>query len=148
MFLLLKNYVMQNSWTLTYSKYARVPTLEFRPNFLRYLTSATLAKPPTRSKLLTNQRIALALTFCMGMFTSLGNQSIDLQYKSIDWFLWKGNIVIKNVNNSKARASNVRKTYARLRGYTKSNIKVVHKPDKVDKPEFNWFIRVLHLPTS
>ena len=147
MFLLLKNYVMQNFWTLTYSKYARVPTLEFWPNFLWYLTSATLGKPSTRSKLLTNQRITLALTFYMAMFTSLRNQSIDLQYKLIDWLLWEGNIVIKKVNNSKVRASNVRKTYARLRGYTKSNIKVVHKPDKVDKPGFNQSITALHLPT-
>ena len=47
------------------------------------------------------------------MFTSYRNQSIDLQYISIDRFLYEGNIVMKKVNKSKARASNVRKTYTR-----------------------------------
>ena len=33
----------------------------------------------------------------MPMFLSYRNQSIDLQYKSIDWFLYEGNIGMKKV---------------------------------------------------
>ena len=39
------------------------------------------------------------LTFFMPMFPSYRNQSIDLQWKSIDWFLYEGNIGMKNIKH-------------------------------------------------
>ena len=38
------------------------------------------------------------LTFFMPMFPSYRNQSTDLYYKSIDWFLYEMNIGMKKVN--------------------------------------------------
>ena len=36
-------------------------------------------------------------TFFMAMFPSYRNQSIDLHYKSVDWFLYEVNIAMKKV---------------------------------------------------
>ena len=36
------------------------------------------------------------------MFPSYRNQSVDLLWKSIDWFLYDGNIDCERVNNFKA----------------------------------------------
>ena len=40
------------------------------------------------------------LTFFMPIFPLYRNQSIDLDYKSIDWFLYEGNIGMKKVKSA------------------------------------------------
>ena len=40
------------------------------------------------------------VTFFMPMFPSYRNQSIDLHYKSINWFLYEGNIGMKKVKSA------------------------------------------------
>ena len=73
----------------------------------------TSTKTSIRCKLLTNQRIQLALNVSVAIFPGYRDQSTDLQYKSIDWLLCGGNIAMKKVTNGKASTSNVRKTYTR-----------------------------------
>ena len=45
-----------------------------------------------------NENQYYKLTFFMSVFPSYRNQSIDLQSKSIDWFLCEGNIGMKKVD--------------------------------------------------
>ena len=49
----------------------------------------------------------------MVILPSFINQLIDLQYKSIYWFLYEGKIAMKKVNSGKVSTSNVRKIYER-----------------------------------
>ena len=51
-----------------------------------------------KSSTLPNENQYYKLTFFMSVFPSYRNQSIDLQCKSIDWFLYEGNIGMKKVD--------------------------------------------------